>query len=318
MKGARPAVCVAGSLMVDIVMRAPRRPLPGETIFADGCGVFLGGKGFNQAVAARRMGADVAMIGRLGDDEFASRFRAALASEGIDGSAVRADVRAGTGIALPLVEPDGSNSIIVAPRANMQVSPDDIAAAAPIIRAADVLTLQLEIPPEASETAARIARASGGRVLLNPAPARPLPPSLLRAADILTPNEVEAAHLAGIPITDVESAFAAAERLRDQGPEAVVITLGAMGAVAVGPGLRIHLPAHPVAVVDSTAAGDAFTGALGCLLAEGADLPTALSWANAAGARAVARLGAEPSLPRRDDVSRLLPTVPPRLPDMGS
>ena len=300
------SVCVAGSFMLDVVMRVPRRPAHGETIFAEECGIFLGGKGFNQAVAARRMGAAVAMIGRLGDDEFSARFRAALTAEGIDGSGVAADAEAGTGIAAPLIEPDGSNSIVAAPRANMRVSAADVERAAPLIRDAAVLLLQLEIPTEACEAAARIAREAGRRVVLNPAPAVPFPDSLLRLADVLTPNEVEAAALAGFPVSDVASAHAAAQAIHARGAAIVIVTLGGLGAVAAGDGARFHLPACPVAVVDTTAAGDAFNGALAGALAEGRGLSEAMQWANAAGACAVTRLGAEPSLPSRGEVAALL------------
>ena len=306
MSGRAPLVCVVGSLMFDLVMRVSHRPRRGETLLAEDCGTFLGGKGFNQAVAARRMGAAVAMVGRLGDDEFAARFRAALAAEGIDGSGVAADDEAGTGIAAPLIEPDGSNSIVAAPRANMRVSTADVERAAPLIRGAHVLLLQLEIPSDACEAAARIARAAGRRVVLNPAPAVPFPDSLLRLADVLTPNEGEAAALAGFPVSDVPSAYAAAQAIQGRGAAIVIVTLGGLGAVAVGDGERLHLPARPVAVVDTTAAGDAFNGALAAALAEGRGLSEAMQWANAAGACAVTRLGAEPSLPSRAEVAALL------------
>jgi ribokinase len=301
-------VCVVGSFMIDVVMRVARRPRRGETLYAEACGVFLGGKGFNQAVAARRMGAAVAMVGRLGDDPFGRRIVAALAAEGIDAEGVIADPAEGTGLTTPLVEADGSNSIVVAPRANLRLTPTDVERAAGQIRAADVLLLQLEVPPEASAAAARIARAAGRRVVLNPAPALPLPDTLLQLADILTPNEVEAAMLTGLAVEGVEAAFAAAETLRARARPAavVVVTLGALGAVARGPDLYLHTPAHAVTAVDTTAAGDAYNGALAVALAEGCPLPEALRWANAAGALAVTRLGAEPSLPRRADVAALL------------
>ncbi len=303
---AEAAVCVVGSFMLDLVMRVTRRPLPGETVIADACGIFLGGKGFNQAVAARRMGSAVAMVGRLGSDEFANRFRIALRDEGIDAAAVAADAEAGTGIATPVIDPDGGNSIVIAPRANMRVTPADVETAGDAIRRSRVLLLQLEIPVEASETAARIAHEAGARVILNPAPARPVLESLLRLADVLTPNEVEAAALTGFPITGVESAFAAARELRARGAGAVAVTLGGSGVVAVAADGQVHLPAHAVPVVDTTAAGDAFNGVLAAILAQGSGLSAALRWANAAGACAVTRLGAEPSLPRREEVAVLL------------
>jgi ribokinase len=304
--GHSPSVCVTGSFMLDLVMRVSRRPERGATIFADDFGIFRGGKGFNQAVAARRMGARVAMIGRLGNDEFAGRFRAAFVAEGIDGSGVVVDDDEGTGVATPLIEADGNNSIVVAPRANMRLSPADVERAAPLINGADALLLQMEVPPETSEAAARIARRAGRLVILNPAPATPVPDSLFRLADLLTPNEVEAAALSGISIDGVAAAYTAAEALRARGAGTVIITLGALGAVAVGERLHLHSPAVPVPVVDTTAAGDAFNGALAVALAEGSELPRALVVANAAGACAVTRLGAEPSLPRRHEVFTLI------------
>jgi ribokinase len=297
---------VAGSFMLDLVMRVRQRPAGGETIFAEEFGIFLGGKGFNQAVAARRMGARVAMIGRLGDDEFAGRFRDAMASEGIDASGVVTDPDEGTGVATPLIEADGSNSIVVAPRANMRLTPEDVRRAAPLIEAADVLLLQLEVPTAASMEAAGIARSAGRSVVLNPAPATPFPKELLRLATLITPNEIEAAALTGVAIHDDASAFEAAERLAARGAGLVVITLGALGAVALAGGVRWYQPAVPVQAVDTTAAGDAFNGALAVALAERRSLADALARANAAGACAVTRLGAEPSLPNREDVDALL------------
>lgn len=301
-----PRVCVTGSFMVDLVWRVARLPERGETLQALDFGIFLGGKGFNQALAARRMGAEVAMIGRLGDDEFAPRFLAALDAAGIDRRGVTLDPTMGTGVATPIIETGGNNRIVIAPRANMAVSMENVEAAGELVAAADVLLLQLEIPPEASMTAARIARAAGRRVILNPAPVLPMPDELLRLADIVTPNEVEAAALTGLPVTSLDEALTAADRLCVLGARQVVITLGAAGAVAVSGGERRYLPAHRVTAMDTTAAGDAFNGALAVRLAETGELGEALRWANAAGALAVTRLGAEPSLPHRVEVGALL------------
>lgn len=306
MNGRRPSVCVCGSFMLDLVMRVRQRPERGETLFAEEFGIFRGGKGFNQAVAARRMGAHVAMIGRLGADQFAATFREAMAAEGIDAGGVVTDDQEGTGVATPLIEADGSNSIVVAPRANMRLTAEDVRRSAAAIEQADVLLLQLEVPVEASIEAARIARGAGRTVILNPAPAAPFPDELLRLASLVTPNEVEAAALAGMAVDGIPSAFAAAEALVARGARSVVVTLGALGAVALADGARLHLPAVPVAVVDTTAAGDAFSGALAVGLAEGRPLAAALARANAAGACAVTKLGAEPSLPDRAQVEALL------------
>jgi ribokinase len=300
------SVCVVGSFMTDLVMRVARRPQTGETVRAEEFGIFLGGKGFNQAVAARRLGARVAIIGRVGADEFGSRFLDALAREGIEAAGVIRDPDEGTGIATPVVDATGANSIIIAPRANLRLTPADVEACAAAIVGADVLILQLEVPPEASMAAARIARAAGRRVVLNPAPVMPFPDELLHLADVVTPNEVEAAALAGMAVTGPDSGFMAAAALLARGARAAVVTLGAAGCVVATAHVRAHLPAFAVEAVDTTAAGDAFTAALAVRLAEAGDLLEAARWGNAAGACAVGRLGAEPSLPPRTAVVAML------------
>ncbi len=300
------SVCVVGSFMTDLVMRVARRPQAGETVRAEEFGIFLGGKGFNQAVAARRLGARVAIIGRVGADEFGTLFLAALAREGIDADGVIRDPDEGTGIATPVVDATGANSIIIAPRANLRLTPADVAAQAERIATADVLLLQLEVPAEASIAAARIARAAGRRVVLNPAPVTPFPDELLRLADVVTPNEVEATALTGQRVTGPETGLAAAAALRARGARAAVVTLGAAGCVVATADVQVHLAAFAVEAVDTTAAGDAFTAALAVRLAETDDLLEAARWGNAAGACAVQRLGAEPSLPPRAAVAELL------------
>ena len=297
-------VLVVGSLMMDLVFRVPRRPRPGETVFGSEFATYLGGKGFNQAVAARRLGAEVRMIGTIGDDDFGHRLRAALVREGIGVGGICTDAEAGTGVAAPLIEESGENSIVSVPRANMRLTAADVEAAT--FAETDVVLLQMEVPPETSLAAAQRARAEGARVLLNTAPAGDLPAALHTAADIVVANENEAALLTGLTVQTVEQAFAAAERLRRTTGQTAIITLGGQGAVAVGEGLREHQPAHTVAVRDTTGAGDAYCGALAVRLAETGDLREALVWANAAGALAVTVLGAEPSLPSRHALVALL------------
>ena len=299
-----PLVAVVGSLMMDLVIRVPRRPEPGQTIFGTDFGMFLGGKGFNQAVAARRLGASVRMIGRVGDDDFGRALRAALEREGIEAAGLVTDAEVGTGVAAPLIEESGENSIVSVPRANMRLTPADVEAAALV--QTDIVLLQMEVPPQASLAAARRARAMGARVVLNTAPAGDLPAALHAAADIVVANENEAALLTGLAVQTVEQAFAAAERLRRTTAQTAVITLGGQGAVAVGESLHEHQPAHTVVVRDTTGAGDAYCGALAVRLVETGDLREALVWANAAGALAVTMLGAEPSLPSRSAVMALL------------
>ena len=207
----RPKVTVVGSLNIDLVSRAPRYPQQGETLIGDAFDIFTGGKGFNQATAAARLGAEVTLIGCVGTDSFGEMLLSAMSAEQLDGRIKRAEV--GTGVATIVVEPNGENSIIVVPRANMALTPADIEEAAPCIAEAEVLLLQLETPIAASERAAEIAKANGTSVLLNPAPAQPLPDSFLAHVDIIVPNESEAALLTGMPVTNVEEAVSAARRL---------------------------------------------------------------------------------------------------------
>jgi ribokinase len=301
-----PAVAVSGSLMIDLVVRVPRRPRRGETVFGSEFGIFLGGKGFNQAVAARRLGATVAMIGRVGADDFGGRLRAALERERVDTRALVEDAEAGTGVALPMIDAQGDNSIVSVPRANLRLSPADIAAAAEQLDGCDALLLQMEVAVPATVAAARRARAAGARVLFNAAPQAPVPEELLEQAHVLVVNETEAEGLTGAAVPDVDAALVVAERLTAGGRRLAVVTLGARGAVLAGAGLREYLPAHVVSVRDSTGAGDAFCGALAVRLCERDDPRDALAWANAAGACAVTRDGAEPSLPERAAVLRQL------------
>lgn len=287
---------------MDLVMRAERRPSAGETLQGE-FGMYLGGKGFNQAIASRRLGAEVAVIGRVGDDEFGRQFIAALGREGIDARAVRVDAVAGTGVASIIVEPDGANAILQAPRANRQLSASDIASAGEAFAGADVAMLQLETSMEAAQAFALAARAHAATVLLNPAPASAVPAELLALTDVLVPNEIEAKTLTGIRIETIEDAHAAAGALQARGPRIVVITLGSRGAVSADHDIRTHHEGHPVAAVDTVGAGDAFCAALAVALGEGETLVDAVAFANAAGAAATMRHGAEPSMPTRREVA---------------
>jgi ribokinase len=306
MNVAAPRIIVAGSLMMDLVVRVPRRPRRGETVFGTGFDMFLGGKGFNQAIAARRMGANVTLIGRVGDDDFGRALTDALTREGIDAGGLVVDREAGTGVAVPLIDPTGDNSIISVPRANMRLTAADVEQAAAAFASAGAVLLQLETSTEASLAAAQLGRRHGAIVLLNTAPAGDVPTALLEAADILIANEIEAAALTGEPVTTVAQAIAAAERLRLRSEQTAIVTLGALGAIVAHAGRNDHVPAYPVDALDATGAGDAFCAALAVRLVETGDLDEALRWGNAAGACAVTRLGAEPSLPRRSSVGALL------------
>lgn len=277
-------VVVVGSFMMDLVARTAVLPKPGETVIGESFAQFLGGKGFNQAVAAARSGADVAMIGRVGDDAFGREFLDALDREGIDRSGVSVDPEIGTGVGLPVVESSGQNAIIVIPRANHALTelPTEL------LESASVVLLQWELPPAITVEAARIAKAGGATVVLNPAPAIGDIADYAGLVDILVPNETEAAVIG---------------RLDDA---QLVLTLGDDGA-RVG---DVHLPPHAVECVDTVGAGDAFCGALCAALAGGASLLDAARIGNAAGACAVTKEGAEPSMPRKADIDALLAASP--------
>ncbi len=309
-------VIVAGSLNMDLVVRVPRWPQAGETLAGTDFNTFLGGKGYNQALAATRAGSRVAMIGKLGQDAFGEQFAAALKENGLDSQHVLRTAEATTGIANIVVEPDGTNRIIVVPGANGSLSAAEVEAAEAAFNGAKVLLLQLETPLASNLAAARLARAAGVKVLLTPAPVptEPLPPELLELVDILLPNEVEVFQLAGIapsagPDEGLPEAVAA-RRLLEQGPGAVLVTLGARGAAYFVreslPEPLYHVPGFSVKVVDTTAAGDAFTGALAAALAQGQPIQAAIRQANAGGALACTRPGSGASLPHAADISAFL------------
>ncbi len=298
-------ITVVGSLNMDLVVRVPRMPMPGETIIGSDARTIPGGKGANQAVAAARLGAQVTMVGRVGDDGFGQTLWEGLGQEGIDATHVRQDPQAVTGLALIALDNSGQNQIIVAPGANARLSPPDIEAAAPALNNADILVCQLETPLQTVTRAIELAHARQIGVLLNPAPAQPLPPELLRQIDYLIPNESESTVLAGFQITGLPSAEKAAASLLAQGVGTVIITLGARGALLATPENTVHIPAYEVTVVDTTAAGDAFIGGFAVARAEGRPLEEAVRFGSAAGALAVTRLGAQPSLPRRSEVEYL-------------
>ena len=293
------SVAVVGSLNLDLVIRVAELPGPGETVRGGDLFRYPGGKGANQAVAAARLGRRVAMVGCVGDDQAGRELLASLAAAGVDGSRVRVVEGVPSGTACVTVSEDGDNQIVVSPGANARLTPDDVAAA-PAVRAAAVTLLQLEVP---LETVAAAARTAGGRVVLNPAPVRALPAELLGRIDVLVPNRVELARLAGGPVPrTVQEAAGLAGRLAAR---AVVVTLGADGALVVGDGRANHVPAVPVRPVDTTAAGDAFCGGLADALAGGADLREAARRAVRVAAAACLRQGAQASLPTPAELATL-------------
>jgi ribokinase len=297
---AAPAVAVVGSLNMDLVIRVPELPGPGETVSGGDLFRNPGGKGANQAVAAARLGRPVAMVGCVGDDDAGRALLASLEADGVDRSRVRVVDGVPSGTAFITVGEDGENQIVVSPGANARLTPDDVGAAEPALRAAAVTLLQLEVP---LETVAAAARTAAGTVVLNPAPVRPLPSELLGQAGVLVPNRVELAQLAGRPVpATVEEAAELAARLPAR---AVVVTLGADGALVVEDGQAGHVPAVPVRPVDTTAAGDAFCGGLADALAGGATLDEAARRAVRVAAAACLRPGAQASLPTPDDLRAL-------------
>ncbi|WP_242904882.1 ribokinase [Actinomadura terrae] len=288
---------VVGSVNMDLTVTVPRLPGCGETVLGFEAVPGPGGKGANQAVAARRLGAAVRMAGLVGDDAHGAELRAALAAEGVDASGVGVAPGTATGLAMIMVRPDGENAIAVAPGANAALGPGVRDAVAD----ADALLMQLEIPVDACEAAAEEARRRGMLVVLNAAPAPPVVDApvarLLRLVDLLIVNESEAAALGG---------DGAAAELRRLGPDRVVVTLGADGAAGADTDGEFRVAAFPVPAVDAVGAGDAFCAALTVGVAAGLPLRAAARRACAAGALAVTRRGAQGSLPRTADVDALL------------
>ena len=299
-----PRLAVVGSLNMDLVVRVPTLPRPGETVIG---GTFLqaaGGKGANQAVAAARLGATVRMIGRVGRDAFGRELVRLLKAEGIDTHDVRTTPDAATGVATIVVDAAGRNSIAVASGANALLRPEDVRPR-PLARTG-VVVAQLECPLETVQHAFRSARPTGAHTVLNAAPAATLPTSLLEATDALIVNEHELATLLGRDSVAPGAEAAAARELRAFDEQVVVVTLGDRGALALADNSTVVQPAFAVEVVDTTAAGDAFVGAFATAYWSSRDLATALRFACAAGALACTRPGAQPSLPTLADVNALL------------
>jgi ribokinase len=296
-----PRVLVVGSANVDFTLALSRLPTAGETVTDGTLLVNHGGKGANQAVAARRLGADVRLIGCVGDDASGSAVRAALVAEGVGTAGLATRGAAATGTALILVDREGRNQIAVAPGANRALTVEHVRERIDDIAWADIVLASCEVPLEAVRCALELARRRGIATVLNPAPVPDVGLDFLQLVDYLTPNAGEAARLAG-----VDGDAAAAEILMARGARSVVVTLGERGVLACGDGPPYHVPAFGVEVVDTTAAGDAFNGALAVALTEGRERPAALRFASAAAALACTRRGAQASLPTRAEVERLV------------
>ncbi len=295
-------VLVIGSLNADLVVRAPRFPQPGETIRGGDLLTIPGGKGANQAVAAARQGAKTAMVGRVGKDNFAPFLIENLDVNYVNTSHVKKVDDVASGTAIIVVDENGQNCIVVSPGANGKVSVQDVDSAPE----AKILLLQFEIPMQTVVHAAKRYKAKGTTVILNPAPACPIPDDLLANVDILVPNQTELALLSGIPLSDETSAQRGARELLKRGPRAVIVTLGEEGALLITNTQALRINAYEVEVVDTTAAGDAFIGGLASQLLESDDLPAAVRYACACGALATTKLGAQPSLPTKEEAEKFL------------
>ncbi len=301
-----PKVTIVGSFNTDLSVRTPHMPVAGETILGGPFTTGPGGKGANQAVAAARLGAEVSMLVKLGKDVFGDLAAQNLEREGVRPEYILRSTDSHTGVAFIIVDQSGENMIVVAGGTNNMLTPADVEAARPAVTGAQVILVQLEIPIETVETAVRMAHEAGVKVVLNPAPGQKLSPQLLRLVDVLTPNETEAQIISGLPATSMAEAEAAARSLLQGGVGAVVITLGSKGALVVNPQACTHVSGIPVQVVDTTGAGDAFSGALAVALAEGKDLVEAAAFANAAAALHVTRPGTAPAMPTRAEVIGLM------------
>jgi ribokinase len=291
-----PRIVVVGSANMDLVGLAPRLPQPGETVLGDDFVMTPGGKGANQAIAAARAGGHTIFLGAIGSDAFGVTINARLTAAGVQTAHLRTTYGA-SGVAVVMVDRAGENSILVAPGANnsfRSLTADE----EKVIASADVVVCQQEIPVETVVAAARAARAGGTRTILNAAPARSLPAELLENVDLLVVNEVEAQAITGGASPDMAAMLAVVPR--------VVLTLSGAGSrYADRDGADEEIPAYRVEVADTTAAGDAFTGALAVAWAEGRPLPEAVRWANAAGAACVGKVGASNSLPTRSEINAL-------------
>ncbi|WP_116255302.1 ribokinase [Pseudomonas sp. OV221] len=300
-------VVVIGSLNMDLVTRAPRLPVGGETLIGHSFATVSGGKGANQAVAAARLGAQVAMVGCVGSDDYGVQLRNALLAEQIDCQAV-STVDDSSGVALIVVDDNSQNAIVIVAGANGAMTPAVIDRFDAVLQAADVIICQLEIPDATVGHALKRARALGKVVILNPAPAsRPLPADWFAAIDYLIPNESEATVLSGLPVDSQETAESAASQLIAMGAGKVIITLGAQGSLFANGQSFEHFPAPKVKAVDTTAAGDTFVGGFAAALANGKSEAEAIRFGQIAAALSVTRAGAQPSIPTLSDVQAFKP-----------
>lgn len=298
-------IVVIGSSNSDLVIKCERIPEPGETVMGGTFVMNPGGKGANQAVAASRLGGNVIFITKLGDDMFGQMLRQNYMDENLPSDYIICDHDSPTGVALISVDANGENSIVVAPGANNKLSKSDIDKFSDIIKSADFLLIQLEIPIKVVEYAVDLASRNGVKVILNPAPAAELSRELLPKLFLITPNETECKILSGIKVSDDINVERAAEVLIKKGVQNVVVTLGSKGSLIKTETISQFVPARKVAAIDTTAAGDVFNGALCVALAEGREIIKAVEFATIASSISVTRMGAQPSIPQRTEVDAL-------------
>jgi len=298
-----PRITVVGSYATGLTMKVERLPCTGETLLGTGYRVDYGGKGSNQAVGSARLGAKVNFVARIGKDAFGEMALTLYREEGIDVAHVKHTAGVPTGVGFIMVEAaSGNNCIVIDPGANELLTADDISGCSGAFESTSVVLTQLEIPVAAAEAALHLGRAGGAITILNPAPVRPLPPSILQLVDVLTPNQVEAKVLSGrSPDAAIEPEQLARELIRS-GVKQVVMTLGERGALIVTPSSSTHVLAVPMSAVDTTGAGDAFNAGLATALAAGSGLEAAVRFAVVTGGLAVTKEGVIPSLPSCDEV----------------
>ena len=301
-------ITVIGSFAVGMTIRTPSLPVFGQTLLGSDFDMGPGGKGSNQAVAAARLGADAALVAYLGQDALASIAHDLYVAEGVNSRHVCSVAGRATGVGFIILNTEGNNFIILDMGANEAMDAAAVDAAGARIGESDVVMAVLEVPVAAAMRAMELGRAAGARTILNPAPAKTLPPAIFPMIDVLTPNESELRILLGLAPDDPRSSRVLAGMLRDRGVGTVVVTLGRAGALILGEGLDMMIPSLPVQVVDSTGAGDAFNAGLAVALAEGQDLPAAVRYAVTCGAFACTRLGVVPSLGRRAEIAALIQT----------
>jgi len=306
----RPVIVVMGSLQMDLISVISKLPRPGETLRSEKFYTAPGGKGANQAVAAARLGAEVRMVGRIGNDLFGTSLLENCSDNGIDVSGVSVDPERPSGVSTILIDEQKENYITASYGANLACDDIELRAVRSALDGADSLLLQLEIPADVSLAAAHIANEEGVTVIWDPAPADEMPAEAYSAADVITPNQTEAKSLTGVEITDSDTGLEAAKKLVQRGAKLAIVKMAELGTCYASKNERAHVPPHIVEAVDTVAAGDAFAGAFSIAIAEGVSLDKAIRFGSAAGALAVTKHGAQDAMPNRDEIESLIKTYP--------